>query len=60
MEQSNNKKHTPRQLMELAVQEGEHSIPEHHDKEDPFVGAIVTTKDGKILVKAHRGELRVG
>lgn len=60
MEQSSNKKNTPRQLMELAVQEGEHSIPEHHDKEDPFVGAIVATKDGKILAKAHRGELRVG
>jgi len=54
------RKHTPRELMELAVKEGEHSIPEHHDKEDPFVGAIVATKDGEILAKAHRGELRVG
>jgi len=42
------------------VEEGEHSIPEHEAKEDPFVGAIVATKEGEILAKAHRGELRVG
>ena len=54
------KKYAPRELMELAVEEGEHSIPEHDEKEDPFVGAIVSTKDGDILGKAHRGELRVG
>ena len=54
------KKYAPRELMELAVEEGEHSIPEHDDKEDPFVGAIVVTRDGDILGKAHRGELRVG
>jgi ATP-dependent DNA helicase RecG len=54
------KKYTPRQLMELAVIEGENSIPEHHRKEDPFVGAILATKDGEVLAKAHRGELRVG
>jgi len=46
--------------MELAVEEGELSIPEHNDKEDPFVGAIIATKDGQILAKAHRGELRFG
>ncbi len=51
---------TPRELMELAIQEAEHSIPEHTDKEDPFVGAIVATKHGEILGKAYRGELRVG
>ena len=54
------KRYAPRELMELAVEEGEHSIPEHDEKEDPFVGAIVATKDGAILGKAHRGELRVG
>ena len=54
------KKYTPRELMEFAVEEGEHSIPEHEAKEDPFVGAIVATKEGEILAKAHRGELRVG
>lgn len=42
------------------MRKGEQSIPEHDDKEDPFVGAIVVTKDGDILAKAHRGELRVG
>lgn len=46
--------------MELAVEEGERSIPEHSSKADPFVGAIVTAKDGEVLAKAHRGELRVG
>ncbi|MCX6143075.1 MAG: deaminase [Ignavibacteriales bacterium] len=60
MAQTRKKRFTPRQLMELAVQEGERSIPEHGEKEDPFVGAIIATKDGEILAKAHRGELRVG
>jgi len=58
--QNSKRKYSPRELMELAVAEGEHSIPEHTNKEDPFVGAIVATKDGKILAKSHRGELRVG
>jgi len=60
MAQTAKRKHTARELMELAVEEGERSIPEHVDKEDPFVGAIMATKDGEILAKAHRGELRVG
>ena len=60
MAQKTKRKYTPHELMELAVEEGEHSIPEHNDKEDPFVGAIVATNDGEILAKAHRGELRVG
>jgi ATP-dependent DNA helicase RecG len=60
MAQTRKKRFTPRELMELAVQEGERSIPEHSEKEDPFVGAIIATKDGEILAKAHRGELRVG
>jgi ATP-dependent DNA helicase RecG len=54
------KKYTPRELMELTVAEGERSIPEHNDKEDPFVGAIVATTEGVIRAKAHRGELREG
>lgn len=54
------RKYAPRELMELAVKEGERSIPEHDVKEDPFVGAIVATRDGEILAKAHRGELRIG
>jgi ATP-dependent DNA helicase RecG len=60
MAEKRKKKYTPRELMELAVAEGELSIPEHDDKEDPFVGAIVATKDGRILERAHRGELRFG
>ncbi len=54
------KKYTPEELMKLAIEESFKSIPEHTDKADPLVGAIVTTKDGEILAKAHRGELRVG
>ncbi len=54
------RKHTLRELMELAVAEGDRSIPEHTNREDPFVGAIVATKDGEILSRSHRGELRVG
>jgi len=53
-------KYTPEELMELAIQESLKSKPEHKDKADPNVGAIVTTKDGEILASSHRGELRVG
>lgn len=53
-------KYTPRQLMELAVEESHLSIPEHTDKTDPLVGAIIATADGEVLAKAHRGELREG
>jgi ATP-dependent DNA helicase RecG len=54
------KKYTPDALMRLAIEESLKSISEHPDKADPFVGAIVTTKEGEILASAHRGELRVG
>lgn len=60
MAKDRKRKHSVRELMELTVEQGELSIPEHNDKEDPFVGAIVATGDGEILAKAHRGELRVG
>ncbi len=60
MSKGRNKKYSPRELMELAVAEGERSLPEHNDKEDPFVGAIVATKEGEILARAYRGELREG
>jgi len=54
------KKFTPDELMELTIKESFNSIPEHTDKADPLVGAIITTKDGEILAAAHRGELRIG
>lgn len=54
------KKYTPEELMRMAIEESRLSIPEHTDKTDPMVGAIVATADGEILAKAHRGELRVG
>lgn len=60
--------YSPRELMELAIQESHKSIPEHTDKTDPLVGAIIATADGEILTTAdrknlataHRGELREG
>ncbi|MEI6090606.1 MAG: ATP-binding protein [bacterium] len=51
---------TTEQLMQLTINESKKSIPEHIDKADPKVGAIITTKDGEILAKAYRGELRIG
>ena len=54
------KKFTPDELMKLTIAESLKSIPEHTNKADPFVGAIITTNVGEILASAHRGELRVG
>lgn len=54
------KKYTPKELMQMAIVEGRRSIPEHTDKTDPLVGAIITTANGELLAQAHRGELRVG
>ncbi|MEW6211398.1 MAG: ATP-binding protein [Acidobacteriota bacterium] len=54
------RKYTPEELMQMAIEESRLSIPEHTDKTDPLVGAIITTADGELLAKAHRGELRVG
>lgn len=53
-------KHSPEELMRLAIDESYNSVPEHDDKADPLVGAIITTRDGEILAAAHRGELREG
>lgn len=55
-----NKKYSPEELMRMAIEESHHSIPEHVEKTDPLVGAIITSADGEILAKAYRGELRVG
>lgn len=54
------KKYTPEELMKLSIEESLKSVPEHKDKADPFVGAIITSKGGEILATAHRGELRIG
>ncbi len=54
------KKHSPEELMQMAIEESRLSIPEHTDKTDPLVGAIIATAEGEILAQAHRGELRVG
>lgn len=53
-------KYTVREYQEFAVAEMFQSIPEHEDKADPKVGAILTTADGEYICKAHRGELRSG
>lgn len=54
------KKYSPEELMQKAIKESRLSIPEHTDKTDPMVGAIITTAEGELLAQAHRGELRVG
>ena len=53
-------KYKPRELMELAVQLMHESIPEHTDRADPKVGAVLAKKDGTLVNKAFRGELRKG
>lgn len=54
------KKYTHRQLMELAVQLMHDSIPEHTDRADPLVGAVLAKEDGTLVNTAYRGELRQG
>ena len=54
------KKYSPEELMRMAIEESRLSIPEHSEKPDPLVGAIITTAEGQLLAQAHRGELRVG
>ncbi len=53
-------KYTSRQLMELAVLMMHDSIPEHTDRADPKVGAVLAKADGTLLNMAYRGELRQG
>ncbi|GAB6011160.1 cytidine/deoxycytidylate deaminase family protein [Viscerimonas tarda] len=53
-------KYTFRELQEFAISEMYKSIPEHEDKADPKVGAILATPDGVLVGTAHRGELRSG
>jgi len=52
--------YTIRELQEFAVAEMYKSIPEHEDRTDPKVGAILATDDGIVIETAHRGELRAG
>ena len=54
------KKYTSRQLMELAIQLMHESIPEHSDRTDPKVGAVLAKEDGTLVNTAYRGELRQG
>lgn len=56
-------KYSPRQLMELAVEEMLKSIPDPNRKDkkpNPKVGAVIATVDGVLVGKSHRGELRIG
>ena len=53
-------KYSPRQLMEFAVQLMYDSIPEHTDRADPKVGAVLAKTDGILINFASRGELRQG
>ncbi|RLD54532.1 MAG: hypothetical protein DRJ05_14465 [Bacteroidetes bacterium] len=54
------KKYTPRALMEIAIKEMHKSVPEHRDRTDPLVGAVLATEDGELIGTAYRGELRQG
>jgi len=56
-------KYTPRELMELAVEEMLKSIPDPNridDKSNPKVGAVIATQAGILVSTSHRGELRIG
>jgi ATP-dependent DNA helicase RecG len=54
------KKYLPGQLMELAIELMHQSIPEHTDRTDPKVGAVLAKEDGTLVNTAYRGELRQG
>lgn len=57
------KKYTPRQLMEMAIEEMRKSVPDPNrtdGKPNPKVGAVIATVDGELIGKSHRGELRIG
>lgn len=54
------KEYSKRELMELAVQLMYNSIPEHTDRADPKVGAVLATENGTLVNTAYRGELRQG
>ncbi|TRZ54171.1 hypothetical protein D4S03_00545 [bacterium] len=56
----NKRKYSPRQLMEMAVVEMRKSKSEHKSKQDPMVGAVISTPYGVLINKAHRGEFRKG
>ncbi|MBI3625286.1 MAG: hypothetical protein HY215_03940 [Candidatus Rokubacteria bacterium] len=46
--------------MNVAIEEMRLARSEHLDRPDPFVGAILVNRDGKILGRAHRGQFRDG
>lgn len=46
--------------MEMALDEMLQSRSEHENRTDPLVGAVLCDKNGKLLGKTHRGNLRVG
>ena len=57
------KQYSPRELMELAVEEMIKSTPDpnrNDSKPNPKVGVVIATKDGVLISKSHRGELRIG
>ncbi|MBX3163298.1 MAG: DeoR family transcriptional regulator [Bacteroidetes bacterium] len=53
-------KYSQRQLMEFAIQVMHNSVPEHTDRADPKVGAVLAKEDGTLINFAYRGELRQG
>ena len=49
-----------RKFMEIAVEEMKLARSEHKNKIDPLVGAVLISKKGKILGRAHRGNFSAG
>ena len=56
----NIEKESPEYFMNLAIEEMRKSKSEHKDKTDPKVGAVLVSKEGRLIDKAFRGELRAG
>lgn len=42
--------------MKLAISEAEKCVNQYSDREDPKVGGVVVSADGKLIASAHRGE----
>lgn len=50
-----------RKLMELAIEEMKKSKADPgRESQNPKVGAVISTPEGDVVAKAHRGELRIG
>ncbi|TVR81095.1 MAG: DeoR family transcriptional regulator [Chitinophagaceae bacterium] len=53
-------KYTHEEYMQHSIEEMRRSKSEHTHKTDPKVGAVLVDKEGRLVEKAHRGEIRKG